>query len=1084
MLGLFLTPPSRIVGALRLSRITFGQRLWLGLGLILALFAMADLVSLWSAHRVDTTLRTLVSEADQRREATYDMRNHLADITHLARRYVEDGDPETEGSLDKAEKALEQALTEYKALASTERGRQMAQAASRHYEPLKRYTEQLRHLLRQRKQALRDMAVHQRKVEAVLGSMPLPAVVSRQSAPIQRRVLEKDLGRQLHAAAREFGNRMQVEGEGLRGQIEREHADFNSSLARYRTPAETTSDPAWANAAANWYAGFITRGLALLEGQAHQERVLAQIGAARDRLDDLLAENIQPAARAELAAAVEGASAAAHEASLGITRVLLLALVLGGFAALATMRAVRAPLGQLVASSRRLADGDFSHRISSPSPDELGELTVAFNAMAEKLQATTVSRGYLGSIVDSMGEALVVVSRMGVIHTANPAAERLLGYEQGELHGRPFESIVAAGATAADVTATETPLRLIAQLMHRDGFAIPVSISAVPMPQGLDTGAAVVCIAQDLRERISAQHQQRQAEVVLENTKEGIILTDANGAIVLVNPAFSDVTRYAATEARGMAVQLLWSNREDVGFVERMWAAVKAHGQWQGEIWMRGKTGELHPVWKNISVVRDASGNIANFVIVFSDISAMKEAEERLNHLAYYDALTNLPNRLLFGERLRLALDRSHRSGASVALLYVDLDDFKHVNDTLGHKEGDRLLQEMADRLPDCVRANGAVARLGGDEFIVVLEDIARPQHAARIAEKILEVISAPFELSGLELRMGASIGISLSPLHGVTHDELLKAADAAMYRAKRDGGRSYQFFSRDLTQQAMEQLTLRNALRHPGLHEQLALHYQPQVSLRTGRIVGVEALVRWRHPTQGLLSPGQFIPVAEEAGLAHIIGEWVLRAACIQAKIWRDGGHPPLRIAVNVSAQEIRTHAIVDKVERSLADTGLDASLLELEVTEGALQTGSEVVEVLGRLRQMGVRLALDDFGAGYSSLASIKSLPFHRLKIDRSFVRDLQHDVNDRSIARAIIAMGRSLNLEILAEGVETLAQLHILRDEGCDEVQGYLLGHPMLAEALDTQFPDRIARLPGSGPQLVRSNQRAQGAGSVTK
>jgi diguanylate cyclase (GGDEF)-like protein len=429
-------------------------------------------------------------------------------------------------------------------------------------------------------------------------------------------------------------------------------------------------------------------------------------------------------------------------------------------------------------------------------------------------------------------------------------------------------------------------------------------------------------------------------------------------------------------------------------------------------------------------------------------------------------------------------LDRAQRSGTSVALLYVDLDDFKHVNDTLGHEEGDRLLQEMARRLPGCVRANDAVARLGGDEFIMVLEDIARPQQAARIAEKILEAIPAPFELSGIELRMSASIGISLSPLHGVTNDELLKAADAAMYRAKHEGGRSYQFFSRELTKQAMEQLTLRNALRHPSLHDQLVLHYQPQVALSTGRIVGVEALVRWHHPTQGLLSPGQFIPVAEEAGLIHTIGEWVLKTACIQAKAWQDMGYPPLRVAVNVSAQEIRTHAIVDRVERSLADTGLDASLLELEVTEGALQSGEEVLEMLEKLRRMGVRLALDDFGVGYSSLGSIQSLPFHRLKIDQSFIRDLPHDADDRSIARAVIAMGRSLRLEILAEGVETLAQLRILQDEGCDEVQGYLLGRPMLVEALDTQFPDRLARLPGPAPQFVQFRKRIPAMGIVKK
>ena len=1066
----------------KFSRLTIAQRLWLGLGLIFALFALADLVSLLAASKVDATLRTVVKGADQRREATYEMRNDLAEIIHAAHRYAEDGDPKHEASLEKAQTSFEQALAAYKSLASTEGSRDLAREILDQYDTLKRYSRQLSRLVVKQEQAFHDLAAHQRTVETILRNLPTLSIAARQSTPVQRLILEKELVGMLREAAREFRERMQGERDGLGEAIERERKMFTTVLARYQATNDTRAERAWAGLAAKWYAAVTRLNREILASEANQRRVLAQASNARGRLDDLLAEYIQPAARAELAVAIERASQAVHDANLGITRALLLALVLGGLAAFATMRAVRSPLGQLVSSSRRLADGDFSHRINTASQDELGELTVAFNEMAEKLQATTVSRSYLGSIVDSMGEALLVVSRTGIIHTTNPAADQLLGYEQGALAASPLALLVDDRVANATIVTAAAPLRVITNFKHKEGVAIPVAISAVPMPNHADSGPAVVCVAQDLRERLSAEQQQRQADVVLDNTKEGIVLTDAKGAIVLVNPAFEDITQYEATEAKGLRLQLLWSNPDDPGSIERIWSAVKLYGQWQGEIWMRCKDGELRPVWKNISTVRDATGQIVNFVAVFSDITAIKEAEERLRHLAYYDALTNLPNRVLFGDRLRLALDRAERSAAAVALLYLDLDDFKHVNDTLGHEEGDRLLQEMARRLPGCVRANDSIARLGGDEFIVVLEDIASPQQAARVAEKMLDAIAAPFHLSGIELRMSASIGISLSPLHGATYDELLKAADAAMYRAKREGGHSYQFFSIELTKQAMEQLTLRNALRHPNLHDQLVLYYQPQVALRTGRIVGVEALVRWNHPTHGLLSPGQFIPIAEEAGLIHLIGEWVLNTACVQAKTWNDMGYAPMRVAVNVSAQEIRTHAIVDRVQQSLGETGLDASLLELEVTEGALQSGDEVVEVLEKLRSMGVRLALDDFGVGYSSLGSIKSLPFHRLKIDRSFVRDLTRDAGDRSIARAIIAMGRSLKLEILAEGVETIAQLRILRHGGCDEVQGFLLGHPMLVEALDTQFPDRVARLPESAPNLF--NERISPIGIVKK
>jgi diguanylate cyclase (GGDEF)-like protein len=442
-----------------------------------------------------------------------------------------------------------------------------------------------------------------------------------------------------------------------------------------------------------------------------------------------------------------------------------------------------------------------------------------------------------------------------------------------------------------------------------------------------------------------------------------------------------------------------------------------------------------------------------NHVAVFSDITALKDAEQRLHYLAYHDPLTDLPNRSLLADRLRAAISRGERLGSSVALLYLDLDNFKHVNDTLGHEEGDRLLQSMAARLQACVRGKDSVARLGGDEFIVVLEDVTGgAKEAARVAEKILGAMSAPFDLSGFELRMRASIGISLWPQHGQTGEELLKAADAAMYRAKASGRGKYEFFSPDLTRQALERLTLENALRSPKLQEQLVLHYQPQFSVRNGSIVGVEALIRWQHPARGMLSPQAFVPMAEEAGLIHGIGEWVLRTACAQAGQWIESGHPAVRMAVNVSAYQIRDDRIVGIVEAALEQTGLNPSLLELEVTEGALQTGAEATEILGRLKRLGVRLALDDFGTGYSALSSLKLLPFDRLKIDRSFIRDLEQDPDDRALAVAIIAMGRSLGLEIVAEGVETAAQLAFLRKQGCDEMQGYLLGPPVAARELE--------------------------------
>jgi predicted signal transduction protein with EAL and GGDEF domain len=340
---------------------------------------------------------------------------------------------------------------------------------------------------------------------------------------------------------------------------------------------------------------------------------------------------------------------------------------------------------------------------------------------------------------------------------------------------------------------------------------------------------------------------------------------------------------------------------------------------------------------------------------------------------------------------------------------------------------------------------------LGGDEFIVVMEDVAEVKDAVQVAESILRVVADPCVVAGIELRMSASIGISVSPDHGATPEELLKAADAAMYRAKGGGRNGFQFFSAELTERALELFTLKNALRHPDFQDQLVVHYQPQVCLGSGRVLGVEALVRWQHPTRGLLMPGQFVPIAEEAGLIYLIGEWVLMNACRQAKAWERAGYPGVRIAVNVSPAEAKTAKLVSVVEQALSETGLDPELLELEVTEGALQTTDSAVAVLSQLKALGVKLSLDDFGTGYSALCSLKALPFDRVKIDRSFVRDIEHDRDDQALVRAIIAMGKSLGMALIAEGIETPRQLALLRAYGCDEAQGFLIAKPMDAEQI---------------------------------
>jgi diguanylate cyclase (GGDEF)-like protein/PAS domain S-box-containing protein len=1046
---------------MKLFRLSITQRLWLGLGLLLALFAAAALVSLRATDELDDTLSHLVSDGDARTGAAYEMNINLDGTTRAVDGYLQNPEPAQRERIKAAQAKFERGLANYKGLATEPQSRAIATQLADAYARYRKQTDEVIRLTDAQSNRIAGYDAHQREAIRLVEQLPQPVFAARSAPPVQKRnamsALTEAMLRGLSPA--------DLRSDDLDQRIEVDDRVFVSALAQYRKVADAPGEHDWAQAVDRWYARGRQQTTAIAATQIALDKSATRLHTMRRKLDDVLETSVQPAARAELKAAMDRASGTAHHANLLITRGLLLALVLGVLAALAIGRAVKMPLRAVVASSKRLAEGEFSYRVPTAGSDELGELTAAFNDMASKLQATTVSRTYMESVVNSMGEALLVISD-NAIRTANAAASRLLGYQPGELTGKPLAAILPDPG----VDWSKLPPRFTVDLRAKDDTLIPVSVSAVPMPARAELGPAMVCIARDLRERIAAEHHQRRAAVVFENTKEGIVLTGADRAVVMVNPAFCEITGYELEEVLGKPSDLLWANRHDSASSEAVWAMVQKQGQWQGEIWIRRKDGELRPVWKNISVVHNSAGRVVNYVWVFSDITAIKNAEERLSYLAYHDPLTDLPNRLLLADRMRTALSRAERTGTSVALLYLDLDNFKHVNDTLGHEQGDRLLSAIAARLTTYVRGEDSVARLGGDEFVIILEDVSDPAQPARLAEKVLAAVSEPLQLGGFELRMRASIGISMGPAHGATSEELLKAADAAMYRAKRGGRGRYEFFSEELTRQALERLTLENAMRDPRFYDQLVLLYQPQVAVASARLVGAEALLRWQHPTRGLLDPYVFIPMAEDAGLIPSIGEWALRTACRQAKAWLDTGYAPLRMAVNVSAYQINAANLVDTVRSALDESKLDPALLELEVTENALQTGERALETLNRLKALGVRLALDDFGTGYSTLSSLKLLPFDRLKIDRAFVRDVQHDANGRGLARAIIAMGRSLSLEIIAEGVETQPQLEFLREEGCDEMQGYLIGVPMSAEEmgmeLRAQATDILSRVHSLG------------------
>lgn len=557
---------------------------------------------------------------------------------------------------------------------------------------------------------------------------------------------------------------------------------------------------------------------------------------------------------------------------------------------------------------------------------------------------------------------------------------------------------------------------------------------------------------QDVTERRQAETKRRQALAAFENTAELIVVTDAGRHIVMVNRAFSEVTGYSEEEACGRDPAFLSSGRQDEEFYRDLWGKVASEGRWQGELWNRRKNGELYPEWATVSTVSDENGRISNYVMVSADISLIKQSQEELDHVAHHDPLTDLPNRLLFNSRLAHTLRRAQRQRKRAALLFLDLDRFKNVNDTLGHPVGDNLLLAVARRLSETVRAEDTVARLGGDEFVIILEELESADNAAEVAEKILKRLRDPIPLNAHEAVITGSIGISVFPEDGQDTNTLLRNADTAMYRAKDEGRNNYQFYSPEMTVVAMRRLTMEADLRRALDQDELTVYYQPEVDLATGRLTGVEALVRWQHPQQGLILPEHFIPLAEESDLIADIGRFVLRTACAQMRQWRDDGMPSFSVAVNLSGRQLMQEGLVTEVETTLAEFDLDPECLELEITESCLMANpARAVEVVRRLRDLGVTVAIDDFGTGYSSMSYLRRFAVNKLKTDRSFVLDIPHDPSNQAITRAIIALGHILQLKVIAEGVETADQRAFLITNHCDQMQGFLFSPPLPPEQL---------------------------------
>ncbi|OHC64973.1 MAG: hypothetical protein A3H93_12300 [Rhodocyclales bacterium RIFCSPLOWO2_02_FULL_63_24] len=591
--------------------------------------------------------------------------------------------------------------------------------------------------------------------------------------------------------------------------------------------------------------------------------------------------------------------------------------------------------------------------------------------------------------------------------------------------------------------------------MRADGTPFDVEVTLSRVEIGGRT--YVQSIERDISERKRAEIDLRIAATAFES-HEGMFITDTAGVILRVNRSFSEITGYSAEEAVGQTPRLLNSGRHDAAFFAAMTQCVERSGTWQGEIWNRRKSGEVYPEWLMVTAVKDDVGRATHYVGTFTDITSRKTAEDEIRNLAFYDPLTRLPNRRLLLDRLQQALAASTRSARYGALLFIDLDNFKTLNDTLGHDIGDLLLQQVAQRLSGCVREGDTVARLGGDEFVVMLEDLSNdPEEAATqvetVGEKILLTLNQTYHLARYEYHNTPSIGVTLFADHEGTMDELLKRADLAMYQAKAAGRNTLRFFDPEMQAVVNTRAALEAGLREAVRQDQFILYYQAQVT-GEGRLTGAEALLRWRHPERGLVSPLEFIPLAEDTGLILPLGHWVLQTACAQLSAW--AGRPEmahLTIAVNVSVRQFRHRDFVDQVLAILDHTGANPQRLKLELTESLLVDDVEdVIAKMAALKARGVGFSLDDFGTGYSSLSYLKRLPLDQLKIDQGFVRDILIDPNDAAIAEMVVALAASLGLAVLAEGVETEAQREFLSRQGCHAYQGYLFGRPLPLEQFE--------------------------------
>ncbi len=689
-------------------------------------------------------------------------------------------------------------------------------------------------------------------------------------------------------------------------------------------------------------------------------------------------------------------------------------------------------------------------------------LCLALKAMQVHRDKYQANRALLAAVVEATPDAIYVKNRDGAYQYCNTAAAQRTGAQAEHILGRRAEELFPA-EESRPMREEDLAVMNAGQIMNfentlHDHNGEPRVWLSTKGPLRDEHGQmrGIFGIDRDITELRRAEEETRLVARVFDMAAEGIVITDPMKRILNTNEAFTTLTGYAREEVIGQGLSLLNSGRHDQDFYAAMWHALLKSGKWEGEIWNRRKNGELHLEWLSISTVKDAQGRVLNYIAVFRDITVVRGSQQRMDFLATHDELTALPNRILLIDRLQLAVKRAIRTDQRLAVLLIDLDNFKDINDSLGHHHGDELLLQAAGRLTECVRREDTVARMGGDEFAILLENSDK-ETVTHTAERILARLAKGFQLGGQACHVSASIGVSVFPDDATEQGELLSHADSAMYRAKESGRNAWRFFSEEMAERSRKRLATERGLRRALLNDELFIEYQPQVDLANGRLIGAEALIRWRCEGR-IVPPLEFIPVAEESHLIVEIGEWVVATVCRQLHVWQAQGHTPFNVSVNLAARHFQQADMVERLCHIVRSSGIDAQRICLEITEGALENVDVAMKMLKEFEAFGFAISVDDFGTGFSSLSYLKRFPLHELKVDRSFVSGIVDDRDDAAITSAIVALADNLTLRVVAEGIETDAQRRALQGMGCRIGQGYFFSRPLTAERFDEWLQTR--------------------------